>query len=132
MKWLLNTTPGKATFSSGRKSRLVFRSCQQPRELHQGSQDAEKGTHSLLLSRQRGVTARRKRASQPRSLPGEKVRGTAAEGPAQQHVCAQSWASFTKQCQHNPRQNRCPHAAESTRCAQGKAGGHVYSRKGQP
>lgn len=63
MKWLLNTTVGKATFSSGRKSRLAFRSCQQPRELHQGSQDAEKGTHSLLLSCQRGVTARRKRAA---------------------------------------------------------------------
>lgn len=63
MKWLLNTTVGKATFSSGRKSRLAFRSCQQPRELHQGSQDAEKGTHRLLLSCQRGVTARRKRAA---------------------------------------------------------------------
>lgn len=44
MKWLLNTTVGKATFSIGRKSRLVFRSCQQPRELAQGSQDAGKGT----------------------------------------------------------------------------------------
>lgn len=45
MKWVLNTTVGRATFSSGRKSRLVFRSCQQPRELDQGTLDAGKGTH---------------------------------------------------------------------------------------
>lgn len=53
MKWLLNTTVGKATFSIGRKSRLVFRSCQQPRELAQGSQDAGKGTQftSVLQTR---------------------------------------------------------------------------------
>lgn len=48
MKWVLNTTVGRATFSSGRKSRLVFRSCQQPRERDQGTRDAGKETHSLL------------------------------------------------------------------------------------
>lgn len=53
MKWLLNTTVGKATFSTGRRSRLVFRSCQQPRELAQGRQDAGKGTRftSVLQTR---------------------------------------------------------------------------------
>lgn len=86
MKWVLNTTVGRATFSSGRKSRLVFRSCQQPRELDQGTWDAGKGTHSLLRPWNavllQGVS-RLTYTSQPQSLPGEEVRGTAAEVPVQ-------------------------------------------------
>lgn len=76
MKWVLNTTVGRETFSSGRKSRLVFRSCQQPRELDQGIWDAGKGTHSLLRPWNAVLLQRVGRftnTSQPQTLPGEEV-----------------------------------------------------------
>lgn len=86
MKWVLNTTVGRATFSSGRKSRLVFRSCQQPRERDQGTRDAGKETHSLLRPWNalllQGVS-RLTCTSQAQTPPGEEVQGTAAEVPIQ-------------------------------------------------
>ena len=88
MKWLLNTTVGKATFSTGRKSRLVFRSCQQPRELAQGSQDAGKGTQFTSVLRTRCYckevhrTAAMEMTSMRRSGPSGTTQST-AQPPAQ-------------------------------------------------
>lgn len=101
MKWVLNMTVERATFSSGRKSRLVFRSCQQPRELDQGTQDAGKGTHSLLRPWNAVLlqeVSRLTYTSQAQPLPGEEARGTAAEVPIQRcGDCVQSQGGVTKE-----------------------------------
>lgn len=139
-------TVGKATFSSRRKSRLVFRSCQQPRELDRGTQDAERATvyccpaSAVLL---RGGS-RPVYASQPHTLLGEKVRRTAAEAPiwhCGDHVCAILSRFHDGQCPCNPLQNGeqpsqehggllsrpCLHTAEGTRCVcRGRLGFHLH------
>lgn len=137
MKWLLNTTVGKATFSSGRKSRLVFRSCQQPWELDQGRWDAEKGTHGLLLSCKCGVTVRRKQADLRFSAPYPARRVSAMNHSRgahtamwRSHLCAILGGFHYRKCLYNPLQNwqqlsqehggllshPCPHTAKGTRC----------------